>query len=163
MSDDPGSASTDPDKNPHPASTDPDKIVNPNNNKRGSKRLLVRQQATTEQDFDAVIVCEDKVDTTEKCEHVPLHETSTDKVSRDRSRSPNQIIYRETIDVSPSSPGSYRSTRALFEAKRNQNNSNVFGSARYLAKQYSQNGYNRYKMYWVMYSCQACLLLRLRS
>ena len=155
MSDDPGSASTYPDKIPHPASTDPDKITTPNNNKRGgSKRLLVRQQATTEQDFDAVVtVSDDKVDTIEqcdnkietivKCEPVQEHESSQDLASRDRSRSPNRIIYRETIDISPSSPGSYRSTRALFEAKRNLNNSNDFGSARYLAKQHSQNGYNR--------------------
>lgn len=155
MSDDPGSASTYPDKIPHPASTDPDKITTPNNNKRGgSKRLLVRQQATTEQDFDAVVIvsddkvdtieqCDNKIETIVKCEPVQEHESSQDLASRDRSRSPNRIIYRETIDISPSSPGSYRSTRALFEAKRNLNNSNDFGSARYLAKQHSQNGYNR--------------------
>ena len=121
---------------------DPDKIskLNSNNNKRGSRRLLVRQQATagTEQDQDAEI--------THITDHdLGLLETSVsgDQV-RDIMDTPDpvtptpagRVIYSETIDISPGSPGSGRSTRTMFESQLHQaaRHSFVYGSARYLPK-----------------------------
>lgn len=118
---------------------DPDKIskLNSNNNKRGSRRLLVRQQATagTEPESDAEI--------TAGADDQPPLETSHSGDTRVTDTRPDhpdpeagRVIYSETIDISPGSPGSGRSTRTMFESQLHQaaRHSFVYGSARYLPK-----------------------------
>ena len=81
---------------------DPDKIskLTGNNNKRGSRRVLVRQQATAE--------IQDTEDTEEKVTDIP--EVSSEE-GGSREVGAGRVIYTETIDISPGSPGSGRSTR----------------------------------------------------
>ena len=121
---------------------DPDKIskLNSNNNKRGSRRLLVRQQATagTEHDQEAEITLTDH--------DLALLETVSGDQVRDIMDTPDpvtptqaeagRVIYSETIDISPGSPVSGRSTRTMFESQLHQaaRHSFVYGSARYLPK-----------------------------
>ena len=119
---------------------DPDKIskLNSNNNKGGSRRLLVRQQATagTEQDQEAEITLTDH--------DLALLETVSGDQVRDIMDTPDpvtptqagRVIYSETIDISPGSPVSGRSTRTMFESQLHQaaRHSFVYGSARYLPK-----------------------------
>ena len=87
---------------------DPDKIskLTGNNNKRGSRRVLVRQQATAEiQDTEDT---EGKEDTEEKVSDIP--EVSSEEGGCQEVGA-GRVIYTETIDISPGSPGSGRSTR----------------------------------------------------
>ena len=81
---------------------DPDKIskLTGNNNKRGSRRVLVRQQATAE--------IQDTEDTEEKVSDIP--EVSSEEGGCQEVGA-GRVIYTETIDISPGSPGSGRSTR----------------------------------------------------
>ena len=127
---------------------DPDKIskLNSNNNKRGSRRLLVRQQATagTEHESDAEF-------TAGADDQAPLETSDTShsgdtRVTDIRPDNPDpvtptraeagRVIYSETIDISPGSPGSGRSTRTMFESQLHQaaRQEFVYGSARYLPK-----------------------------
>ena len=117
---------------------DPDKIskLNSNNNKRGSRRLLVRQQATTGTDPDAEITHKDQEDEQED-EGLLGTSDSRDLVTDNVDiPDPGRVIYSETIDISPGSPGSGRSTRTMFEPHLHQaaRHSFVYGSARYLPK-----------------------------
>ena len=81
---------------------DPDKIskLTGNNNKGGSRRVLVRQQATAE--------IQDTEDTEEKVSDIP--EVSSEEGGF-REVGAGRVIYTETIDISPGSPGSGVSTR----------------------------------------------------
>ena len=120
---------------------DPDKIskLKSNNNKRGSRRLLVRQQATagTEHESDAEITLgDDDRDLETASGDKVTHITDTpDPVTPTRAEA-GRVIYSETIDISPGSPGSGRSTRTMFESQLHQaaRHSFVYGSARYLPK-----------------------------
>ena len=120
---------------------DPDKIskLKSNNNKRGSRRLLVRQQATagTEHESDAEITLgDDDRDLETASGDKVIHITDTpDPVTSPRAEA-GRVIYSETIDISPGSPGSGRSTRTMFESQLHQaaRHSFVYGSARYLPK-----------------------------
>lgn len=118
---------------------DPDKIskLNSNNNKRGSRRLLVRQQATagTEQDQEAEItLADDDLDTVSGDQVRDIMDTP-DPVTPTQAEA-GRVIYSETIDISPGSPGSGRTTRTMFESQLHQaaRHSFVYGSARYLPK-----------------------------
>ena len=118
---------------------DPDKIskLNSNNNKRGSRRLLVRQQATagTEQDQEAEIrLTGHDLDTVSGDQVRDIMDTP-DPVTPTQAEA-GRVIYSETIDISPGSPGSGRSTRTMFESQLHQaaRHSFVYGSARYLPK-----------------------------
>ena len=118
---------------------DPDKIskLKSNNNKRGSRRLLVRQQATagTEHESDAEItVGDDDQQTTSGDKGTHIVDTP-DPVTPPKAEA-GRVIYSETIDISPGSPGSGRSTRTMFESQLHQaaRHSFVYGSARYLPK-----------------------------
>ena len=130
---------------------DPDKIskLNSNNNKRGSRRLLVRQQATagTEPESDGEITAGagDQATTqtseTSEASHpgdtrvTDIRPDNPDPVTPTRTEA-GRVIYSETIDISPGSPGSGRSTRTMFESQLHQaaRHSFVYGSARYLPK-----------------------------
>ena len=120
---------------------DPDKIskLKSNNNKRGSRRLLVRQQATagTEHDSDAEITLgdDDRGMETASGDKVTHITDTPDPVTPTRAEA-GRVIYSETIDISPGSPGSGRSTRTMFESQLHQaaRHSFVYGSARYLPK-----------------------------
>ena len=127
---------------------DPDKIskLNSNNNKRGSRRLLVRQQATagTEPESDAEITAgagDQATLQTSETSHpgdtrvTDIRPDNPDPVTPTRTEA-GRVIYSETIDISPGSPGSGRSTRTMFESQLHQaaRHSFVYGSARYLPK-----------------------------
>ena len=121
---------------------DPDKIskLKSNNNKRGSRRLLVRQQATagTEHESDAEITLGDDdrdLETSASGDKVTHIVDTSDPVTSPRAEA-GRVIYSETIDISPGSPGSGRSTRTMFESQLHQaaRHSFVYGSARYLPK-----------------------------
>ena len=104
-----------------------------NNNKRGNRKLLVRQEATTEQDIETDtnkddITTEQTVVTIQTpltkqqikqymyifqleidrdATKIDIIETLDDDIpatanDNGREKSPNRIIYRETIDISPS-------------------------------------------------------------
>lgn len=116
---------------------DPDKIskLNSNNNKRGSRRLLVRQQATAgpEPESDAEITAgADDLETSSHSGDTRVTDIRPDHPDPEAGR----VIYSETIDISPGSPGSGRSTRTMFESQLHQaaRHSFVYGSARYLPK-----------------------------
>ena len=118
---------------------DPDKIskLKSNNNKRGSRRLLVRQQATagTEHEYDAEIKLRDDDQQTTSGDKGTHIVDIPDPVTPPKAEA-GRVIYSETIDISPGSPGSGRSTRTMFESQLHQaaRHSFVYGSARYLPK-----------------------------